>query len=272
MAYYLDSTKLAYLIEISFVLNLAYLELKSFKIVHGIKKKIEEITNRYEGLRELTTSGQTHDDHIALHTAYEALVNFDKGKGEGWESDRRKRKRRGDRGQQYQQQEQRHLSDRREKNCPKLKFSKIWCPILRLFYKWLLRKNLDRLITKVCLIFVVSILIAITIIEASNKQQALSCFLLSQISIEWNHVFWFFCFPVVLFSTFWPATMMLFSRNLVHFFLGTKEEEDFEKAFDKFGENEKCGRFNQLKGDFESHFQKFFADSLKKAHQIVERA
>ena len=281
MDYYLDSTKLAYLIEISFVLNLAYLGLKSFKIAHGIQGAIDK--NTVEGyVKEKDKLGgmHTHADHVALHTAYKVLIDFREGDGAGWKSNRRKSERRENRNRQHQQNERRQLQDRRHKNCTE--FCRIHCWLLRLFYK-LLRNSWDRRIAKFLLMSVVLILIAITFIEADHKQQAVSDFLLSRLPIlshlpiRWRDVFWGLLFPTVVFATFCPMFMMFLSRGLVQFVLGTKEAvedaEDIEKAFAeaKLGRGDRCGRLAQLSKDFWSNFQLFAEDTVKKETQTALR-
>lgn len=252
MADYLDSTKLAYLIEISFVLNLAYLELKSFKIAHSIKNKIEVYAWPYAKCGNVVVKGMFSEQQV-LYATHKALMDFHKGVGDGWVGERRKNK-----IHQNQQNERRILlEERRQKTCHK--FGNIHCYILRLYYKWLLCNCLDRKIAKTLLASVVLILIAITWIEADHKQQAVSVFLVANFWIEWNAVFWLLLFPTVVVATIYPAVMMFLSRNLIHFVIGSREE-DYER-------NEECGRLSQLGKDFLLNFEKLSVDSIKKEYQ-----
>lgn len=247
---YLDSTKLAYLIEISLVLNLAYLELKSFNIAHSIKNKIKEYTERYAGMQDAVVKG-TLSEQQALHATHTALMDFHKGVGDGWVGERRKNN-----IPQNQQNGQR-IKERRQKAC--YKFRNAHCFFLRLYYKWLLPDCLDRTIAKIFLVSVVLILIAITWIEADHKQQTVSACLVTVLGIDWNAVFWSLLFPTVVVATIYPAIMMFLSRNLVHFVTGSREE-DYEK-------NAECGRLHQLGRGFLLNFQKLSVDSLKKEYQ-----
>lgn len=256
MEIHLDSSKLAYLIEISFVLNLAYLELKSFKIAHSIKNKIKEYTARYAGMRDVEVKG-TLGDQSVLHATYTALIDFHKGTGCGWAGNRRKDERRKN-NHHYSHNQRRHLGERRQKTCKR--FGNIRCRMLRLYYKWLLCNCLDRTIAKLLLGSIVLILITITWIEADHKQQVVSTFLASTLfQAGWDGIFWTLLFPIVVIATMYPAFMMYLSRNLVHFVLGSREE-DYEK-------NEECGRLNQLGKDFLSNFERLSVDSLRKEYK-----
>ena len=69
---------LAYLIEISFLLNLTYHELKSFKLRNDINEKINSITTFFD------------DDPLFQHIVpYKNLTEFARGEGEGWKAHKR---------------------------------------------------------------------------------------------------------------------------------------------------------------------------------------
>ena len=69
---------LAYLIEISFILNLAYHELRSFKLRNDINKRIIHI-------RTIFPDDPLFEDIVQ----YRALTEFAKGEGDGWKAFKR---------------------------------------------------------------------------------------------------------------------------------------------------------------------------------------
>lgn len=78
---------LAYLVEIAFVLNLAYHELESYTLGHQVRGSIRSYLSRFQGMEMGTLTGSMQE-MVNLNTCYQELCAFGEGKGSGWGGNR----------------------------------------------------------------------------------------------------------------------------------------------------------------------------------------
>jgi len=242
--------KLAYLIEVSIVLNLAYHELKSFKFFADISNKIKSIVPDYEGMQNTEVLGFV-GDHGRLADSYRALMEFGSGKGNGWCADRRDDE--ADRRSDYVPtgSNRRLNNNRRMGGKVSLKY-RLECFCLRKFYRHLLRKNRDRRITERLLAIDVIILTGITITP-------------SDYCLTWPFGnLWNLLFLVILATTLIPVLFMILGRKCRRFILGWTEEDLSKGDINKLASR---GRLTQLSNQFLDNFKKIAEGSLKNAYE-----
>lgn len=164
---------LAYSIEISFILNLTYHELKSFQLRDEIKRKTDPILTLY--------SSEVSEEFVNCKN----LVDFAEGKGDGWKH--------GD-----------WMND-------KLTLLRPWkYPLTcKIFYK-LVRGCLDRRIVEGLMIIDFIILVAITIL---NKDPDFFIILNDVIYSLADYNIWNAAFITVIMSVLIPTAFMLISAH-----------------------------------------------------------
>lgn len=234
---------LAYLAEISFVINLAYHELDSYKLRYQIG---HTINLRVAPFVAKSFKGKGSFFALDLYNAYDSLMQFSKGRGDGWKGDRRSKELRRTHNEVVRV-ERRKLEKRRVRTlngwggCRQT----VCCWMLQGFYKWVLRRGIDRRIAELSMLGVVLILLFLTLAQEKGWYA-------NHLIGIWPHL-WLSLYLALAFTVVIPPFFMVLGRECRKFCLGwLREHRSSEPDISSPDYLHQRGRLYMLVRDFES--------------------
>lgn len=261
-----EPLSLAYLIEISFIVNIAYHELKSYKLLDEIKGDGEKYLKYFLEFKTEELNGATiHGEEnqiIEYRRSLQQLIDFVRGDGEGWEGNRRKSE---------QETANSRVNRRDHRTCDGKSHAdskwggrrnKLLCFLLRVFYKSLLT-GWDRRITEIILVGLVVTLSTLTVLGTlnlhfvyPNQWMWATC--------QWETC-WYILFTGIFLTIVFPASWMILGRHCRRFVLGRDREEKTETS-----EKNCSGRLYKLGEDFTAKYKKFSVKVMDKTTAQVQ--
>lgn len=250
---------LAYLVEISFILNIAYHELKSYKLSSKVEKKIQGyfgglgLAGLAEEVQKLDFLVGTEKDLKEYLHVKEALMKFGDGEGDGWRGNRRNTQKWFKRWFRRRSPKQQPPEERRHDKTLHCKYggcrNQTLCFALRWYYK-LLRGSKDKLIVECCLVVLVVMLLGLTICEATNfHEDCLYYYYPEYYPQIWKYI-WLSLFVVIAFTIVVATAAMYLGRQLRRFVLGHDHDPDDAESWESNPGNSERGRVDMLGRDF----------------------